>query len=122
MSQSIVDQAVERVLPQIIDDDYRGTLKSQAIAKVWGRGVMAFEYELPVDKLQLTLLDFKQQLVDELHEYSRNHHFDASTTPEIQSVFRVTDIWEFEGKIHFDIAFLINQTTIEYVEDLNRLN
>jgi len=121
ISQAIVDQAIKYALQKIMPDESSEQLKSQAIANVWGRGVMAFEYEFPQNIMQLSISEFKQLLIKELHEYSADHHFDASSTPEIQSIFRVTDIWELDGKLHFDVAFLINQTTIEYVEDLNRL-
>lgn len=36
--------------------------------------------------------------------------------------FIVTDTWLFEGKLHLDVAYLMNDATYEYVRDLKKIN
>ncbi|AQW20543.1 hypothetical protein PL11_000620 [Lentilactobacillus curieae] len=121
MGQKVVDQAVNGVLPELVTKVDILPIRSQEIAKVWGRGVMAFEYEIAKDKTNLSADEFRQQLTTSLDEYGKHHHFESSAVKNDQSVFRLTDVWELEDKLHFDVAFMVNQTTIEYVEDLDRL-
>ena len=41
---------------------------------------------------------------------------------EAGPALRVTDAWLRSGQLHLDIAYLMNEATLEYLEDLRRLN
>lgn len=97
-------------------------LRSEQIAEVWGRGVMAFEYHLPINNVSQSIPDFKQALVKALAEYGDDHHMHAHSGEVDRPAFVVTDIWQLDNRLHFDVAYLVNLTTVEYVDDLNRLS
>ncbi|MFC6180132.1 hypothetical protein [Lactiplantibacillus daowaiensis] len=98
-----------------------GTLHSVPVADVWGRGVMAFEY----------VLETPGMVPADLHEVRKllNNHLQAYAQDEGVTAFRddgpalrVTDTWLRDGQLHVDVAYLMNEATLEYLEDLRRLN
>lgn len=42
--------------------------------------------------------------------------------PNASQPFIITDWWKYEGILHIDIAYLINEATVEYIKDLEKLN
>ncbi|VDG20741.1 hypothetical protein [Lactiplantibacillus mudanjiangensis] len=98
-----------------------GQLHSTPVAAVWGRGVMAFEY----------VLDMPGMVPEDLPEIRKllNNHLQAYATDEGLTAFRdagpvlrVTDTWLRDQQLHVDVAYLMNEATLEYLEDLRRLN
>lgn len=126
LAQRVSNEAVDASIKQLIDINKIATLgnddlKSELIADVWGRGVMAFEYHIPVSKVQTSIPNLKQLLSQTLADYGNTHHMHARIKENDSPVFVVTDMWQLDDRLHFDVAYLINLTTIEYVDDLSRL-
>lgn len=124
-AQRTVNKAVAEVLKALISADKLAPIKeeelhSEMIANIWGRGVMAFEYHIPIDRVKGAIPDLKELLTKGLDEYSQKNGIHAHGKKS--SVFVVTDIWQLDDRLHFDVAYLMNLTTIEYIDDLNRLH
>ncbi|GAF35735.1 hypothetical protein [Lentilactobacillus farraginis] len=124
-SQRTVNKAVIEVIKTLISTNKlapinEAELHSEMIANIWGRGVMAFEYHLPIDRVRVPIPELKALLGKELAVYSDKNGIHAHGRGS--SAFVVTDIWQLDDRLHFDVAYLINLTTVEYIDDLNRLH
>lgn len=124
-AQKSTDAAMQACLPvlakqQLVQNNELNFSQSQTVADVWGRGVMAFEYALAVQHVSPDELQWLAHVLDdELQRYG-----EAKQIERVQSAskaFVVTDIWLFENKLHFDIAYLMNDATYEYVKDLKKI-
>ncbi|PWG00666.1 hypothetical protein [Levilactobacillus bambusae] len=123
-AQSETDRAVREISPELVklglSNQTEPPLSSELVADVWGRGVMAFEYTFDVaEEPSGNQLDQIQVLMDTaLLHYAHDHQIEGylETTP-----FLVTDTWVYEDRVHVDVAYLMNEATIEYVKDLRRL-
>ena len=110
-SQNVTDRVVAQALASL---DMTPAASTGAVADVWGHGVMAFSYQVqhePLisrEELNLALA----RVADEETIASSDISYPA---------FLVTDLWQRDGILNFDVAFMTNQATIDYVEDLNRL-
>lgn len=116
-AQKTTDEAVNTVLTKVLHWDQR--LSSQLVADVWGKGVLAFEYHFDYRSLKKVELDrvvFEKQLAT----YAERQQLKPvdSTMP----VFVVTDWWTYEGILHIDVAYLLNEVTAEYVADLKKIS
>lgn len=98
-----------------------GAIHSVPVADVWGRGVMAFEYVLDAPGMVTAdLPEVRRLFNNELQAYAIHNQVVAFR--EAGPALRVTDAWLRSGKLHLDIAYLMNEATLEYLEDLRRLN
>ncbi|KRM75768.1 hypothetical protein [Secundilactobacillus collinoides] len=117
--------AVKASLQRLVDDRFI-TKPAEFVTSTinpdgWGRGVMAFEYVIILDHVtdaQLPIL--RQRLNHILAEFTQDYHI-ASAEGDQQSAFLITDIWRHETRIHMSIAYLVNEATVEYLQDLHRL-
>ena len=83
--------------------------------------MLAFEYHFDYKKENINLDDFtRQKLATKLDEYAKKHHLKMA--PNASQPFIITDWWKYEGILHIDIAYLINEATVEYIEALKKLN
>lgn len=117
-AENLTNEAVNAVLAEIFHRPLN--LQSQTVADVWGRGVMAFEYVLDQSMLeqaagQLTVQSLNQALAD----YATDHQ--VARVKGAKETFRVTDWWTYERRLHIDIAYLMNEATREYVDDLKKV-
>lgn len=118
-AQEVTDKAVNSSLTALLHWDKH--LSSQIVADVWGKGVLAFEYHFDYRQAKVDLADFTQEtLTAQLTAYANDHHL--QTAPHAKSVFVITDWWTYEGILHIDVAYLMNEATVEYIADLKRLN
>ncbi len=118
-AQKVTDTALNDCLKESLH--WNKSLDSQIVADVWGKGVLAFEYHFDYKKADISLDDFtKQKLAGLLDEYAKQHHL--QTAPKAKQAFVITDWWTYEGILHIDIAYLVNEATVEYIDDLKRLN
>ncbi|MBC8744984.1 hypothetical protein H5W18_10450 [Lactobacillus sp. Marseille-P7033] len=118
-AQKVTDTALNDCLKKSLH--WNKSLDSQIVADVWGKGVLAFEYHFDYKKDDISLDDFtKQKLASLLDEYANQHHL--HTAPKAKQAFVITDWWTYEGILHIDIAYLVNEATVEYIDDLKRLN
>lgn len=127
LAQRIANEAVKFSINKLVEQKTlspfdESDFKSEDIAEVWGRGVMAFEYHLPVTKINNSIPEFRNSLANTLEQYGDNHHMHAHADQTDRPAFMVTDVWQLDDRVHFDVAYLINTTTIEYVDDLKRLH
>ncbi|WP_047999995.1 hypothetical protein [Lactiplantibacillus herbarum] len=98
-----------------------GAIHSVPVANVWGRGVMAFEYVLAVPGMTaIDLPEVRRLFNNQLQRYADQQQIAAfqSAGPAL----RVTDAWLRDGQLHVDIAYLMNEATLEYLKDLRRLD
>lgn len=117
-AENLTNEAFNAVLAEIFHQPLN--LESQTVADVWGRGVMAFEYVLEQPMLekadgQLTVKSLNQALAD----YATTHQ--VARVKGAKETFRVTDWWTYEQRLHIDIAYLMNEATREYVDDLKKV-
>ncbi|MFC6202400.1 hypothetical protein ACFP1L_11005 [Lactiplantibacillus nangangensis] len=123
--QRTVDQAMSQILKQLsstaVAQQVGGDLHSVPVADVWGRGVMAFEYVLEAPGMITTdLPEIRRILNNHLQAYARDEQLPAYQAAG--PALRVTDAWLRSGQLHIDVAYLMNEATLEYLEDLRRLN
>ncbi|MCH5461141.1 hypothetical protein HC026_01875 [Lactobacillus sp. LC28-10] len=118
--------AVKAALQRLADEHFISSpatvLDANIIPDGWGRGVMAFEYLLLIDEVtadQLPIL--RQRLNHILAEFCQDHKIPSAVQPG-ESAFLVTDAWRHTKRIHLGVAYLVNEATIEYIQDLHRLN
>ncbi|WP_061775903.1 hypothetical protein [Levilactobacillus senmaizukei] len=124
-AQDDTDVAVKAAIRRLVNDDVLTEAESQissiaTVADVWGRGVMAFEYTLPVGmdaKHRLRALELAFN--DALASFGTDHDLKGINDGP---AFVVSDIWVYEGRLHVDVAYLTNESTVEYLKDLKKLN
>lgn len=119
-TQKIVDTATNYAIQKQAMISNNETINSSYNAGVWGRGVMAFEYHLKKENdLNESLMVIKQKLEAALNEYGVNNDLESV---DDSKYFAITDMWLMENQLYFDVAYLRNQVTREYVADLNKLD
>ncbi|GAX05594.1 hypothetical protein IWT25_00918 [Secundilactobacillus pentosiphilus] len=118
--------AVKAALQRLADEHFISApatiLDANIILDGWGRGVMAFEYLVLIDQVtdeQLPIL--RQRLNHILAEFCQDHQI-PSAVASGESAFLVTDAWRHTKRIHLGVAYLVNEATIEYIQDLHRLD
>lgn len=117
-AQDVTDAALNASLKEMLHWDK--SLTSQIVADIWGKGVLAFEFQFDYKKENISLEDLtRQKLAMKLDEYAKQHHLKMA--PQASQPFIITDWWKYEGVLHIDIAYLINEATVEYTEDLDKL-
>lgn len=127
LAQRIANEAVKSSISKLVEQEVllpfdENDLKSEDIAEVWGRGVMAFEYHLAGETIKDSIPEFRKSLSHSLEQYGDDHHMHAHADDADRPAFMVTDVWQLDDRVHFDVAYLVNTTTIEYVDDLKRLH
>ncbi len=112
-SQKLTDAAMEESLTnlKLLNESLADSV---LISDVWGKGVMAFEYQLEVKNLTKADLNglknrLEQQLAVQAKGYQQNR------------AFVVSDIWVKDDILHIDVSYLVNKATVEYVNDMNTL-
>lgn len=101
--------------------EVHGTIHSVPVADVWGRGVMAFEYVLETPGMaKADLAEVRRLFNNQLQVYATAQQITAFQ--DAGPALRVTDAWLRDGQLHVDVAYLMNEATLEYLEDLRRLN
>ncbi len=120
-AQQVTDQVVMAALADHLASDHYDH-QSSIVAEVWGNGVQAFEYQIHFDlcdEQELRWLSHQNlsQAIEEIARQKQIAGFNAQSAP-----FVVTDWWVYQQKLHFEVAYVSNEATREYVEDLSKLN
>lgn len=118
-AQQQTDLVVKKASEQLFGQDLF-TDSSKLVADVWGKGVLSFEYSVDLEKHDiLKQLDRKSfnELLNQLAQSEGILGFKQATSP-----FLITDWWKFEGIFHFDVTYVMNEATAEYIHDLKKLN
>ncbi|GAK47229.1 putative membrane protein [Secundilactobacillus oryzae JCM 18671] len=124
-AQRQTDRAMSWALDQLVaheqlTPDQRTTTHSKEVANVWGRGVMAFEYVIEDFKGDTNeAKKLRTALSRELQAYADANQVRSSVS---DVVFEVSDLWQHEDRLHLDVAYLMNEPTVEYLEDLKKLD
>ncbi|MCM0598992.1 hypothetical protein [Periweissella fabalis] len=96
-------------------------ISSTLVANVWGHGVMTFEFifdDLRITNQVITMIE----LENILNDYACKN--DLNGYRGLKKPFKVTDFWQAldDHKWHIDITYIINQVTLEYTHDIEKLN
>lgn len=97
-------------------------ISSTLIANVWGHGVMVFEFVFE----ELTITNQKEdklKLEQVLNEYAKKNTLVGYQ--QLIAPFKVTDFWQANNgsnEWHIDVAYIINEVTLEYVHDIQKIN
>ena len=122
-AQKTTEAALLETIPFMVNAGYVAKqpehLESEKIANIWGKGVAAFEFELPAGINVKNLDLIKWQTTIELQSYAKQNRLNY--LDNAKNAFTVTDIWLKSERLHLDVAFMINEATSEYVSDLNKL-
>lgn len=123
--ESLVTDAVKTALKGVkvpgFDgaNDPFGPLAVSPVAKVWGLNVAVFGfsfYFVELDKKQVHQV--KNKMAKQLKLYSKQN---GLINGGGKSPLVISDIWFREGKLNVEIAYLVNQETIGYVKDIEKL-
>ena len=117
-SQKLTDSVMEASLKKLklLNESLAA---SALISDVWGKGVMAFEYQLEVkDLTNADLNGLKKQLEQQLAVQAKAQGIRGY---QQNSAFVVSDIWLKDDILHIDVSYLVNKATVEYVNDMNTL-
>ncbi|WKB73752.1 hypothetical protein QYH53_05715 [Ligilactobacillus animalis] len=117
-SQKLTDSVMEASLKnlKLLNESLAA---SALISDVWGKGVIAFEYQLEVkDLTNADLNGLKKQLEQQLAVHAKAQGIRGY---QQNRAFVVSDIWLKDGILHIDVSYLVNKATVEYVNDMNTL-
>lgn len=118
-AQDVTKKAVNKTLSTLLDHQFN--LSSEIVADVWGKGVLAFEFHFDPQKLNVDISHLSPEKLDKaLADYAKKNNIKAVNKK--QSAFKVTDWWTYTEILHIDVAYVINQSTLEYISDLKRLD
>ncbi|MHC8464085.1 MULTISPECIES: hypothetical protein [Weissella] len=123
-SQTLVNDAMRTILPSLkakLKLSDAGIVRSSLVADVWGRGILAFEFIMPVDQ-QVEQDVIYYELSTILKSYATGH--DVAKLDDNLPAFVVSDIWydETGDNLHVDIAHVLNDATYAYLADLKKVN
>ncbi|GAJ25340.1 hypothetical protein JCM15457_200 [Liquorilactobacillus sucicola DSM 21376 = JCM 15457] len=122
-NKKITDKAVSACLPRMHAEwlqNYSDDIEdSKLLANIWGKGVMVFEYILPVQQVtQKELKQFRKKLNHSLGDYAENNdvaHLEGSPA------FLISDLWFLAPSLHIEVAYISNQQTLDYLKDIKKL-
>lgn len=125
-AEQMTDKAMVACLPvlvesQILTGPEMKFKQSETVADVWGKGVMAFEYQFDISKNSngILLNQIRQLLNGKLKEYGDKQ--EIKCYKDANQAFLVTDAWIYSDKLHLDVAYIINEATYQYIYDLKKL-
>ncbi|KRN29384.1 hypothetical protein IV38_GL000268 [Lactobacillus selangorensis] len=123
-SEKLTDQVVHESFPELVQQyphwAQPQTLLSNPVEDIWGRGVMVFEYQAQVTSAKVSAVEIMHALEKLLNQNAQKAHIDSSN--QKYKPFIVSDGWYLDDQFHFDVAFMTNQPTIDYVQDMRRLD
>lgn len=81
---------------------------------------MAFEYHLAVGMAaEHQVARLEHAFNEALAGFSVDHQVKAVISGP---AFVVSDIWVYEERLHVDVAYLMNESTVEYLKDLKKID
>ena len=94
----------------------------EVVSDVWGKDVMVFEYSVELIQNQ----KFSSEKLNALKELLEKKLFDYAKQKKIQNMankppFIVSDIWQLENILHIDVAYIMNEATYKYLNDIEKL-
>lgn len=123
-SQTLVNEAMRIVLPSLSEKlklADNGAVKSALVSDAWGRGILAFEFTMPVTA-QVSKEIIYYELSTILKSYATGHEIERLS--DNVPAFVVSDIWydEMASTLHVDVSHVLNDATYGYLADLKKIN
>lgn len=118
VSQQIVTEALMNVGVRFPQLQGLQEVDSQKTV-VWGSAVMLFEFVFEWREGDATVLpELRRQLTSALASYAKQQQLEGF---QGMPVFVISDMWLLEKQLHFDVAYVVNRQTKEYLDDVNRV-
>ncbi|MCF6514879.1 hypothetical protein GSH19_01710 [Lactobacillus sp. S2-2] len=113
--QSKIDEVVDDIILELIKvypelKINKNNLTCKSLDDIWKKRIMVFEYYLKIDSDSINS--------EELKNYIKKMVFEKTKNDSVKMA--VTDFWINKNKINFDIAYLINEKTKNYVSDIRK--
>lgn len=126
-SRKLTDDAMDKSMNEIDlewfnQNNHKNVRDIAVVSDVWGKDVMVFEYSVELTQNQ----KFSSEKLNALKELLEKKLFNYAKQKKIQNMankppFIVSDIWQLENILHIDIAYIMNEATYKYLNDIEKL-
>ena len=126
-SRKLTDDAMDKSMNEIDlewfnQNNHKNVRDIAVVSDVWGKDVMVFEYSVELTQNQ----KFSSEKLNALKELLEKKLFDYAKQKKIQNMankppFIVSDIWQLENILHIDVAYIMNEATYKYLNDIEKL-
>lgn len=126
-SRKLTDDAMDKSMNEIDlewfnQNNHKNVRDIAVVSDVWGKDVMVFEYSVELTQNQ----KFSSEKLNALKELLEKKLFDYAKQKKIQNTankppFIVSDIWQLENILHIDVAYIMNEATYKYLNDIEKL-
>lgn len=126
-SRKLTDDAMDKSMNEIDlewfnQNNHKNVRDIAVVSDVWGKDVMVFEYSVELTQNQ----KFSSEKLNALKELLEKKLFNYAKQEKIQNMankppFIVSDIWQLENILHIDVAYIMNEATYKYLNDIEKL-
>lgn len=126
-SRKLTDDAMDKSMNEIDlewfnQNNHKNVRDIAVVSDVWGKDVMVFEYSVELTQNQ----KFSSEKLNALKELLERKLFNYAKQKKIQNMankppFIVSDIWQLENILHIDVAYIMNEATYKYLNDIEKL-
>lgn len=126
-SRKLTDDAMDKSMNEIDlewfnQNNHKNVRDIAVVSDVWGKDVMVFEYSVELTQNQ----KFSSEKLNVLKELLEKKLFNYAKQKKIQNMankppFIVSDIWQLENILHIDVAYIMNEATYKYLNDIEKL-
>lgn len=126
-SKKLTDDAMDKSMNEIDlewfnQNNHKNVRDIAVVSDVWGKDVMVFEYSVELTQNQ----KFSSEKLNALKELLEKKLFNYAKQKKIQNMankppFIVSDIWQLENILHIDVAYIMNEATYKYLNDIEKL-
>ncbi len=126
-SRKLTDDAMYKSINEIDlewfnQNNHKNIRDIAVVSDVWGKDVMVFEYSVELIQNK----KFSSEKLNALKELLEKKLFDYAKQKKIQNMankppFIVSDIWQLENILHIDVAYIMNEATYKYLNDIEKL-
>ena len=126
-SRKLTDDAMDKSMNEIDlewfnQNNHKNVRDIAVVSDVWGKDVMVFEYSVELTQNQ----KFSSEKLNALKELLEKKLFNYAIQKKIQNMankppFIVSDIWQLENILHIDVAYIMNEATYKYLNDIEKL-
>lgn len=126
-SRKLTDDAMDKSMNEIDlewfnQNNHKNVRDIAVVSDVWGKDVMVFEYSVELTQNQ----KFSSEKLNALKELLEKKLFNYAKQKKIQNMankppFIVSDIWQLENILHIDVAYIMNEATYKYLNDIKKL-
>ena len=124
-SRKLTDDAMDKSMNEIDlewfnQNNHKNVRDIAVVSDVWGKDVMVFEYSVELTQ------KFSSEKLNALKELLEKKLFNYAKQKKIQNMankppFIVSDIWQLENILHIDVAYIMNEATYKYLNDIEKL-